>query len=114
MERIFTYGTLQDTPIQLQVIGRKLDEGTPDTLRDYRMATLVTTQNEYFIIQPQTGSVINGIVYEVTAEELIKIDEYEGDAYLRVEATLVSNTRAWVYRDNPDSVHYSQIRSDKA
>lgn len=113
MERIFTYGTLQDTPIQLQIIGRILDVGTPDTLRDYKMSKLVSAPNVYNIIQPQTGSVINGIVYDVTTEELAKIDEYEGDAYLRVSVTLVSKTRVWVYRDNPDSVHYSQIRADE-
>ncbi len=113
MERIFTYGTLQDTPIQMQVIGRTLGTGTPDTLRGYKMAKLVSIHDIYNIIQPQTGSVVNGIVYEVTTEELAKIDEYEGDAYLRVSATLVSTIRAWVYRDNPDSVYYSQIRKDE-
>ena len=113
MERIFTYGTLQDAPIQLRIIGRILDEGTADSLRDYKMAKLHSPPHVYNIIQPQVGVVIHGIVYEVTSEELAKIDEYEGDAYLRISVSLVSNTQVWVYRDNPDSVYHHQIRADE-
>ena len=109
MEKIFTYGTLQDEPIQQQVVGRLLGEGTPDTLRGYQMAKLQGIHMAYNIIIPATGETVEGRVYEVTQEELNKIDAYEGDAYMRVSATLMSNTRAWVYRDNPRSRLHDQI-----
>lgn len=109
MEKIFTYGTLQDAPIQQLVIGRLLGEGTPDTLRGYKMAKLKGIHATYNIILPATGGTVDGIVYEVTNEELEKIDAYEGDAYVRVSATLMSNTRAWIYRDNPRSGLHDQI-----
>ncbi len=109
MELIFTYGTLQDSAIQIEIIGRELGDGQADSLRGYKMALLKGIHETYNIIQPHTGSVIEGRVYEVTQEELDAIDAYEGDAYIRVSATLMSNTHAWVYRDNPRSPLQSQI-----
>lgn len=87
MEKIFTYGTLQDPDIQRSIIGRELGIGEPDTLRGYKMAKLKGIHATYNIIQPQTGSTVEGRVYEVTKEELETIDQYEGDAYIRVSAT---------------------------
>ena len=109
MEKIFTYGTLQDHEIQLQCVGRTLGTGSPDTLRGYTMAKIKGIHRSYNIIQPRSGSTVDGVVYEVTAEELAKIDTYEGDAYMRVSATLMSNTRVWIYRDNPNSAYQSHI-----
>lgn len=109
MEKIFTYGTLQNPDIQIDVLGRKLSDGTPDTLRGYAMGKLQGIHMIYNIIYPKTGSTVQGTVYDVTNEEFEKLDAYEGNAYLRVSATLVSNTRAWIYRDNPDSIYQSQI-----
>jgi gamma-glutamylcyclotransferase (GGCT)/AIG2-like uncharacterized protein YtfP len=108
MEKIFTYGTLQDPQIQIQLTGHTLD-GTPDTLQGYKMAKLKGIHATYNILQPQSRATVDGVVYDVTADELKKIDDYEGDAYMRVSATLVSDTRAWVYRDNPNSAYQSQI-----
>lgn len=109
MEKIFTYGTLQDETIQQQIIGRMLGTGQTDTLRGYAVGKLVGIHAEYNIIYPRAGATVDGVVYEVTDDELKKIDEYEGDAYIRVSATLVSNTRVWVYRDNPSSKYHSHI-----
>ncbi len=110
MEKLFTYGTLQDSPIQQQVLGRLLDNGTPDTVRGYKMSKLVGIHTTYNIIQPESGKLVDGVVYEVTEEELEKLDAYEGDAYIRVSTTLLSNTRAWIYRDNPRSDLQSHIK----
>ena len=109
MEKIFTYGTLQDAEVQQRIIGRNLDIGMPDTLRGYKIAILKGIHESYNIIQPQPGVSVEGVVYEVTAEELARIDDYEGDAYMRVSATSANNNRVWVYRDNPNSSHQHQI-----
>jgi gamma-glutamylcyclotransferase (GGCT)/AIG2-like uncharacterized protein YtfP len=109
MEKIFTYGTLQDPSIQQHVIDRLLGDGTPDTLRGYKIAKLNGIHATYNIILPATQQSVDGRVYEVTADELAQIDTYEGDAYMRVSVTLQSNTRAWVYRDNPRSALHNQI-----
>ena len=103
MEKLFTYGTLTIPATQYQLLGRKLGEGTPDILRGYRLAKLQGIHHVYSILQPQAGSTVDGLLYEVTQEELEQLDKYEGDAYQRVSVTLVSKTRAWVYSENPKS-----------
>lgn len=108
-EYIFSYGTLQDPSIQLAVLGRILEEGKPDTLRGHVMKKLQGIHATYNIIVPESGASVDGVVYEVTSEDVVKIDQYEGDAYLRVSVTLKSNLRAWVYRDNPNSKFQQMI-----
>ena len=95
--QVFTYGTLQDKEVQLGVFSRVLS-GTPDTLSTYRIAaqkvagrypTLEHTQNQ--------KDKIKGMTYTLSPEELEKADAYEGAAYERIEITLVSGKKAWVY-----------------
>ena len=40
---------------------------------------------------------VKGTVLDVTDAELANSDRYEPDGYTRVEATLASGRRAWVY-----------------
>lgn len=114
MEKLFTYGTLQDPDTQNQLLGRSLGQGTADTLRGYRLAKLVGIHATYSIIQPKSGAKVDGIVYEVSADELERLDIYEGNAYLRVSVTLVSNTRAWAYSDHPKSKYKQHIEPVEA
>ena len=112
MEKLFTYGTLSDPATQQLLLGRTLGEGQPDTLIGYRMARLKGVHFVYSIIQPQAGGRVQGTLFEVSRDELEKLDAYEGEAYQRVSARLVSKTRAWVYIENPKSdfrVHIEAI-----
>ena len=103
MHKLFTYGTLRSPATQMQLLGRELGEGKPDTLRGYRLARLRGIHFVYSILQPHPGSIVEGELFEVTSDELEKLDDYEGDAYQRVSVTLVSKTRAWAYTQNPKS-----------
>ena len=38
-----------------------------------------------------------GTVFKITLDELLKADGYEVDDYKRVEVTLVSGIKSWVY-----------------
>ena len=49
------------------------------------------------------------MLYEVSDDELDRLDAYEGDAYQRVSVRLVSKTRAWAYTENPKSSFRIQI-----
>jgi gamma-glutamylcyclotransferase (GGCT)/AIG2-like uncharacterized protein YtfP len=40
---------------------------------------------------------VTGMVFEITAEELVAADRYEVAEYTRVEVTLKSGAKAWVY-----------------
>jgi hypothetical protein len=40
---------------------------------------------------------IEGVVFELSAEELAGADNYEPDGYVRISTTLASGKEAWVY-----------------
>lgn len=103
MEKLFTYGTLRIPATQMQLLGRHLGDGKPDSLRGYRLAKLRGIHFVYSILQPHRGSMVEGELFEVTSDELKKLDDYEGEAYQRVSVTLMSKTRAWAYTQNPKS-----------
>ena len=111
MEKLFTYGTLQNPETQMQLLGRTLGDGAPDTLRGYRLAQLTGIHFVYRIIQPAAGATVEGLVFEVESDELDQLDAYEGEAYQRVSARLVSKTRAWVYIENPKSSFRDHIKA---
>jgi len=111
MEKLFTYGTLQNPETQKQLLGRILGDGLPDSLLGYRLAKLNGIHYVYSILQPHSGSRVEGLLFEFRSEEIKKLDDYEGNAYVRVSARLVSKTRAWVYIENPKSEFRSHIEA---
>lgn len=94
METLFVYGTLHDTNIQLMLIGRSLSS-VPDVLMGYVRDTDLFAP--YPVALPEAGAAINGWRLEVSADELIKLDDYEGENYIRVRVTLESGLESWVY-----------------
>ena len=109
MEYLFTYGTLRDPATQQRLLGRTLGDGAPDSLRGYRLAKLTGIHEVYSILQPQAGSIVEGMRFQVSADELARLDDYEGEAYQRVSVRLVSKTRAWAYMENPKSSYRIHI-----
>jgi gamma-glutamylcyclotransferase (GGCT)/AIG2-like uncharacterized protein YtfP len=106
-EKIFAYGTLQLESVQLSTFGRRL-EGRPDALVGYRVMMVRISDRDFVASgggEEQrslqfTGNDIdstNGMVLEITPEELAKADEYEPDGYERVLVQLHSGTTAWAY-----------------
>ena len=104
---IFSYGTLQQPDVQLANYGRFLD-GEPDTLRGYRLEPVEIDDPDVVSISGKavhsiavaTGEPsdrIEGMVFQLSAEELASTDSYETGAYVRIEARLESGRRAWVY-----------------
>jgi gamma-glutamylcyclotransferase (GGCT)/AIG2-like uncharacterized protein YtfP len=104
---LFSYGTLRQPEVQRANYGRLLD-GTPDALAGHRLAPLAISDPEVVRISGKavhsiarfTGDgadVVEGVVFRLTAAELAATDRYEVDVYARIEAELVSGTRAWVY-----------------
>lgn len=95
--QLFTYGTLQEKEVQLGVFSRLLS-GVDDILGNYKIAeqkvagrypTVAYTNN------PQHQ--LKGKVYTLSPEELVRADFYEGEGYKRIEVSLVSGNKAWVY-----------------
>jgi hypothetical protein len=103
---LFSYGTLQDSAVQMANFGRLLS-GRADSLPGYTLspiaiddATVVALsgKSQHTIAKRTDGSdEVIGMVFEITAEELAAADRYEVAEYTRVPVTLKSGLNAWVY-----------------
>lgn len=106
-QRLFVYGTLRKPPVQLEVIGR-LTPGAPDRLVGWTLDAVEIVNPEVLRISEQTihyiarrtqdpTDAIEGEVLMLTEEELLRIDPYEADNYVRSSVVLESGTTAWFY-----------------
>lgn len=94
---LFTYGTLQDEIIQHKIFSRKL-KGANDLLSGYRLSETKVAGQYPNLAKSKTGhDTISGICYLITDRELLLADAYEGHAYERLEVSLASGKKAWVY-----------------
>lgn len=105
MEQLFAYGTLKNKDIQEIIFGRIL-KGIPETLVGYIIKE-IQIEEEFglqtypIIVQTQNkDNIIEGILYQISEQELLKSDIYEGKYYKRIEVLLQSNQKAWVYSAN--------------
>ena len=109
MPFLFSYGTLQQEPVQLSLFGRRL-LGHPDELVGFEQGLfeiedpdfVATSGKAFHAIVKYNGrndSRVSGTVLEVLDSELTSADEYEPAGYKRVSTTLASGKRAWVYAD---------------
>lgn len=104
---LFAYGTLRLPEVQLDTFGRLLD-GDADVLPGYTVDYIdiidprvveVSGRSQHPILRA-TGDArdkVVGTALRLRQEELDAADEYEVEDYRRVEVTLGSGRRAWVY-----------------
>ena len=103
---VFSYGTLQMPRVQRELLGR-LVAMEDDALLGFET---VEVRIEHPDVIEFSGSAthlalvpgdpvarIAGKVLHVTEADLPALDDYEDDGYARIEVTLASGTRAWVY-----------------
>jgi gamma-glutamylcyclotransferase (GGCT)/AIG2-like uncharacterized protein YtfP len=102
MEKLFAYGTLKDKDIQENIFGRSLT-GTPDKLIGF-VINYIEIEEEFgmekYPIITATESlndIVEGIVYDISQEDVNLADTYEGLHYKRIEVTLESMQTAWAY-----------------
>ncbi|MUH35007.1 gamma-glutamylcyclotransferase [Zobellia amurskyensis] len=97
MQYLFTYGTLQNHEIQNHVFGRRL-HGSRDILEAFRFSS-EKIMGRYLVVEEtkNTSDQIEGVVYELQQNELAMADQYEGEAYKKIEVSLKSGKIAWVY-----------------
>jgi hypothetical protein len=107
LERLFSYGTLQQENVQLATFGRLL-EGSPDALVGFRQELVEIIDSSVLAMSGKRlhpivvrsgndGDRVSGTVFEITPTELLAADEYEVADYERVKAQLASGLTAWVY-----------------
>ena len=114
MPLLFSYGTLQDPDVQHATFGRTL-RGQPDALPGYEPARVKIegsvlptiaggTHHANVVRSNAPGSRVDGTVLEITDQELEAADTFEAPAqYERIEVSLASGTRAWVYVFSPST-----------
>jgi hypothetical protein len=105
---IFSYGTLQEEPVQIATFGRTVD-GSPDQLFGYERVSLTLTDPDLVAATGRAlhtnlarsssrDSAVAGTCLNVTDSELELCDRYERlAAYRRQLLALESGKLAWVY-----------------
>ena len=120
MPLLFSYGMLQQQAVQLNTFGRTL-QGQRDQLCGFEMTTVRIADDrfaassgkaEHLIVRPTgaMGDRVDGIVFEVTEDELSRADLFEPTEYKRVTVTLASGATAWVYIDAWSASHNDACR----
>jgi gamma-glutamylcyclotransferase (GGCT)/AIG2-like uncharacterized protein YtfP len=115
MPLLFSYGTLQHEDVQLSTFGRRLT-GRADSLVGFEAALVPIedpanaaaaagrTHHANAAFTGNRDDRVSGTVFEVTDAELEAADEYERPAaYIRIETTLASGARSWVYVHAPSA-----------
>ncbi|GGN32023.1 pyridoxal 5'-phosphate synthase [Streptomyces fuscichromogenes] len=109
VHHLFSYGTLQQPDVQLSRFGRLLD-GRPDALPGHCVTTIRITDlavvrasgtDRHPLVVPSSDpeDAVEGQVFAISDAELAAADTYEADHHARVEVTLRSGSRAWVFLD---------------
>ena len=104
---LFSYGTLQLENVQLQNYNRKL-KGFKDTLEGYKLSQIEITNEVVLeksgkkfhpiaVPSKNKSDFIDGVIFEITENELLETDKYEVSAYKRVQKKFKSGNEAWVY-----------------
>jgi hypothetical protein len=106
-ELLFSYGTLQREKVQLDLFGRVLN-GAADSLNGFK-STVIEIEDPKFLAKGDgkfqriatrtnnSSDSIEGMVFEVTMEELAHADKYEPPNYKREKVKLESGKIAWMY-----------------
>ncbi|SEQ19425.1 gamma-glutamylcyclotransferase [Lentzea albida] len=91
---LFSYGTSQTAPVQIEHFGRTL-VGKEDVLPGHHRVT--TDRHPIVSFTGDPADSVAGTVLEVTTAELAAADIHEVDEYRRTLVTLGSGAEAWVY-----------------
>ncbi len=105
--RLFSYGTLRESRVQLATFGRLLD-GERDAVVGYRVETLTITdaaviatsgsdRHPVLLASEDPDQAVEGTVFLITEAELLSADAYEVADYTRTSVRLRSGARAWAY-----------------
>lgn len=106
MQLLFTYGTLQLPSVQQAIFGRLIDL-EPDALPGFRVEDVLITDpaviaasgkdRHPMLRRAGSGDAVPGATLTLDDAQLAAADDYEVDDYRRVEVSLASGRRAWVY-----------------
>lgn len=107
MAYLFSYGTLQKEQVQIETFGRIL-EGEKDILTGYKLSRVEITDPEVLRKSNQqfhpilefsgnTEDEVEGILFQITDQEILQADEYEVEDYRRIETVFKSGKSGFIY-----------------
>ena len=106
-EKLFVYGTLRYAAVQRTTFGRTLRAAT-DTLPGYKISMVTINDPHVIALSRETqhpmlhytgkpADSVNGMVLDITLEELAQADSYEVDLYKRARVKMKSGDEVWAY-----------------
>ena len=109
MHPLFSYGTLQLPAVQEATFGRRMPMRAA-TLPGYVLDTVAiadehvvrvsgSAEHPFARATGDPADVVEGVVLELSDDDLTAADEYEVDDYARVAVALSSGETAWLYVD---------------
>lgn len=107
MPLLFSYGTLQQEKVQVETFGRTL-HGTRETLTHYTIdfieiadpEVLRRSEQQFHPILRYSGQEndrVEGLLFEISDEELLYADAYEVDDYKRIAVVFASGNTGFIY-----------------
>ena len=96
MESLFVYGVLKKASSQIEVLTRRL-KLEKDSLKGYSLDEITIEGEKFPIAVKNPKGKVEGYSTPITKPELPVLDEFETDAYKRVQVELESGKTAWVY-----------------
>lgn len=107
MQKLFSYGTLQLKSVQIQNFGRILN-GNTDLLEGYKLNYLEirnkfvidssgTKKHPIITYSGRSNDQIEGVLFDLTEDELKQADKYEVEDYKRIKVKFKSGLIGWVY-----------------
>lgn len=95
MIRVFSYGTLQDPNVQ-KILTNRFWRGFPAQIKGWKVIELYLTSGTYPCLIPGVD-LIDGFVFELTEDELLLVDAYEGESYQRILSHTIDNLEIYLY-----------------
>lgn len=92
---LFAYGTLREEKIRFAITGKKSFTLT-DRIVGFELSEVREGEISYPALVPGENT-IEGLVFEVTDEDLVHLDAYEGPEYKRLRLVSQTGLLVWVY-----------------
>lgn len=99
-EKTFVYARLHNPEIQKKITGTIWDTPVGDSIVGYKKTVMVYNDLSFPIIEPSAPNKADGFVYDLTSDDLVKVDRFLGDAYKRTRMTTEYGTEVWVWVKN--------------
>lgn len=121
MPKLFSYGTLQLESVQLATFGRLL-KGEKDSLIGYTLGEIEITDPDVvqksgkrfhpmLIRTDNVNDTVDGVIFDITDDELAQADRYEVDDYARIIGNFASGAKAWIYADAKQASYNDKVKS---